>query len=224
MDFLVFSHTRMGGGAGFCTNVGYRDRTTGQIIQARLRVSPNDSLKYSHFGPYADDFRTKLLPGSVLGIKSFYTVIRPRVSHPEDRIIRPEEVSLQIGRDLSSTLLEYAEEMACNSVHDLFPDMSNGNDKWYRPAGLLNPRSVGYVRALVVSFYKDFEKPRAFVTDAVGNEFTAPVVGVDLLGGQRPFGPSLVRLSLAGGFAHANWRGTVHPERCYLMLSHVIAR
>jgi len=185
-------------------------------------IRPNEPLKYDFFGPQAEALRTQLRPGSILDVGRFFIPIRLRGSHPEDYVIKPDEVQLVPGEDGFNRLREYAEDVAFNSVHKLFPGMQKDNGLHYRPGKANNSRSVGYLRVKSVKFLNGSGELSALVVDNEENQFTAPVVGVDLLKDHPTFEKSLVRLSLSGQTEHVDWKETAHPKRCILMLSHVI--
>lgn len=221
MKCIVFAHNKRSNG-NFCTDVGGRNAKTGAVMQMRLRLKPNEPLRYSCFGAQSEDFRTQLRPGSVLELGRVFIPLRFRATHPEDYTINPDEVTLVQGEDWSAKLLEYAEEIAYGNVHKLFPGLQRSNGTYYRPGRANNSRSVGYIRADSVRYIDDSGELCASLLDKAGNEFTVPVDGVTLLEDHPPLEKSLVRLSLAGGLKKERWAGTDHPERCSLLLSHVI--
>ena len=224
MRVLVFSHTIMGGGRGFCVTVG--NEVEGGVYQWRLRLRPNQSLRYDHFGARGALIGRQVRPGSVVDIDHPYQVAEPyrRITHPED-VIMPPPPRLEII-DPAGGVAEVerlAEVMAYDSVPELFPGLCESNNKWYRPAGEPNRRAVGYVRVQAVDFFRDGDNLRAWLTDQRGNRFNIKVVGIDLVGCRAlPANPHLARLSLANPFASQYWSHTAHPSRCYLMLSHLI--
>lgn len=226
MKVLVFSHTVMGRD-GFCTNVGgVNDQ--GQVWQWRLRMPPNRSMWYSDLGANANLIRRQLLPGAEAEIDhpQMVEMGHRRITHPEDVImVNPTKFTIVDPVSGREKLRRLAEQSAFNSVYDLFPGMAHDNGKWYRPAGQANARAVGYVRVQAVRFHRDGENLRAFIRDFQDDLFDVKVVGIDLVG-QRLFPTNilLARLSLASPFGIERWAHTIHPRRCYLMLSHVICR
>lgn len=226
MRALVFSHTIMGGGQGFCVTIG--NEVDGGVYQWRLRVRPNQSLLYTHFGIQGLVLRRQLRPGSIIEIEHPFQVAAEdrRITHPEDVVMaqppRMEIVDPHGGVEHMSRL---AERLAFGSVAELFPGMFADNQKWYRPGREPNARAVGYVRVQAVDFFLDGDNLRAWLTDEAGNRFNIKVVGIDLVNREvNPQNIYLARLSLANPFAGQYWAHTAHPSRCYLMLSHVIGR
>ncbi len=221
---LVMSHTRIGPG-GFCTNLGYWFESERRLVQFRPRTDSNNPLNYASFKGSFPRIQKDLKPGLVVEITNLYVMPErlKRLTHPEDSILSPYKIVPTNNQKGLKFLPEYARKAAYKGVDQLFPGIYRSNGKIYRPANEPNDRSVGYVEAEWVKFYRDEDKLRAKVLDHGGIEADVPVKGVDLLANNpRSVSDCLVRFSLSGSLSNHYWSRTEHPERCYLMLSHLV--
>ncbi len=218
---VVLSHTDMGSGK-FCTNIAVHDPATGTWTQVRPRLPPNDPLSLTSFGQTAAVMAAYWQPGASVAIEwaGPPKQAHRRATHPEDCLFRPGSVTLYARSLSDADFRQLAQQFAHASVRALFPPIKwQQNGKGYVEDGNTLAQSVGYVpcRSVIRDQGKD-----ASVLTVAGERFVVAIKDAAFLA--QPVGTTardvLVRFSLANA-----WDGGhigFSPERCYLMLSHIV--
>ncbi len=215
----VLSHTAMYG-TGFCTNIAVQDPVTGVWRQLRPRLPPNAPLDLTSFGYDAATMRAHWQPGAQVDIDWTVPATPARVTHPEDHLFQAAASKLYSNRLAPAQFRQLAGLFQASSLRALFPPIKGYHGgKQYVEDGHVLAQSVGYVECSNVMLVTSKE---ADVLTKAGESFRVAVKDAAVLA--RPvgtqFADALVRFSLANA-----WDGGhigFSPERCYLMLSHVV--
>lgn len=217
----ILSHTAMNG-TGFCTNIAVWDPQTGVWMQVRPRLPPNRPLDLTSFGQSAASMRQYWQPGALVDIDLLGAPAQSdrRVTHPEDCLFNGKATVLYATREPPAQFRQTAQRFQAASLKALFPPIQGRRGgKRYVEDGHALTQSVGYVLCSTVTLVSSTE---ADVLTHAGESFKVAVKDAVFLA--RPLGSSatnvLVRFSLANA-----WDGGhigFSPERCCLMLSHVV--
>lgn len=218
---IVLSHTDMGAGK-FCTNIAVQDPQTGVWTQRRPRLPPNQPLQLTSFGQTTAVMKGQWQPGAYVGIE--WSGPPPtqyqRTTHPEDYLFRPAGTVLYAKTLTPQEFHQLAQQFQHASVQDLFPPMRwQSNGKGYVPDGEVLKHSVGYV--LCTSVTREQGKDASVITQA-RERFTVAIKDQVFIA--QPPGTIVRNVLVRFSLANAWDGGTIgfSPERCYLMLSHIV--
>lgn len=218
----ILSHTAMYG-TGFCTNIAVQDPQTGMWVQVRPRLSPNHPLDLTSFGQSADVMRQHWQPGALVDIDLLGSPAQDvrRATHPEDCLFNGKATVLYATRVTPAQFRQTAQQFQTASLKALFPPIQGSRGgKQYVEDGHVLTQSVGYVMCDNVILVTSTD---AEVLTKAGEVLKVAVKDVAVLACPvgTVFTDVLVRFSLANV-----WGGkapyTYSPERCYLMLSHIV--
>ncbi len=207
-------------GSGFCTNIAVQDPATGAWRQLRPRLPPNMPLALTSFGYDAATMRAYWQPGAQVDIDWTVPATPPRATHPEDHLFQAAGSKVYSTRLTALQFRQLAGLFQAPSLRALFPPITGSRGgKQYVEDGHVLAQSVGYVECSNVMLVSTTD---AEVLTKAGESFRVAVKDAAVLA--RPvgtqFADALVRFSLANA-----WDGGhigFSPERCYLMLSHVV--
>lgn len=217
---IVLSHTDMGAGK-FCTNIAVQDPQTGVWTQRRPRLSPNLPLQLTSFGYDVPTMRAHWQPGAQVDIDWTGAATPGRVTHPEDHLFQAGGSTLYGTKLTAPQFRQLAQQFQAPSLRVLFPPMMGyRSGKQYVEDGHTLAQSVGYVMCDNVMLVTSTD---AEVLTKAGESFKVVVKDTDVLA--RPVGTVYANVLVRFSIANA-WGGkapyTYSPERCYLMLSHIV--